>query len=90
MIWRLFRNGNLATDWAGEQTARALSAPIPLVAGENELTAYAFNRDNVRSKIARTVVHRGAVVARASILGQASARTSSSRPCAPFKSTGSP
>ena len=51
---RLFRNGSLVKVWRGDvikgQTANTLEATIPIVAGENRLTAYAFNRDNVKSK----------------------------------------
>ena len=32
------------------QTATALETNITIVAGENRLAAYAFNRDNVKSK----------------------------------------
>lgn len=50
---RLFRNGSLVRVWRGDvlggrQTAM-LEATIPVVAGENRFTAYAFNRDNVKS-----------------------------------------
>lgn len=51
---RLFRNGSLVKVWRGDvlkgQTATALEATITAVAGENRLTAYSFNRDNVKSK----------------------------------------
>ena len=51
---RLFRNGSLVKIWRGDilkgQPAATLEATIPVVAGENRLTAYAFNRDNVKSK----------------------------------------
>lgn len=51
---RLFRNGSLVKVWRGDvlqgQTATTLEANIAIVAGENRLTAYAFNRDNVKSK----------------------------------------
>ena len=51
---RLFRNGSLVKVWRGDvlkgQAAATLSAVIPVVAGENRLTAYAFNRDNVKSR----------------------------------------
>ncbi len=51
---RLFRNGSLVKVWRGDvlkgQTATALEANITIVAGENRLAAYAFNRDNVKSK----------------------------------------
>lgn len=50
---RLFRNGSLIKVWHGDialQNGRAaLEADVTLVAGENRLTAYAFNRDNVKS-----------------------------------------
>ena len=51
---RLFRNGSLVKVWRGDvlkgQTATTLEADIAIVAGENRLAAYAFNRDNVKSK----------------------------------------
>jgi len=51
---RLFRNGALVKVWRGDvlkgQTATTLEANITIVAGENRLAAYAFNRDNVKSK----------------------------------------
>ncbi len=51
---RLFRNGALVKVWRGDvlkgQTATTLEASIAIVAGENRLAAYAFNRDNVKSK----------------------------------------
>jgi len=51
---RLFRNGSLVKVWRGDvlggQTATALEANITIIAGENRLAAYAFNRDNVKSK----------------------------------------
>jgi WD40 repeat protein/uncharacterized caspase-like protein len=54
---RLFRNGSLVKVWRGDvlkgQPATTLEATVPLVAGENRLTAYAFNRDNVKSADAR-------------------------------------
>ncbi|HEV7902879.1 MAG TPA: caspase family protein [Pyrinomonadaceae bacterium] len=50
---RLFRNGSLVRVWHGDvlkgQEAATLDATLPLVAGENRLTAYAFNRDNIKS-----------------------------------------
>lgn len=51
---RLFRNGSLVKAWRGDvmPTGRdkiELEASVPVVAGENVLTAYAFNRDNVKS-----------------------------------------
>jgi WD40 repeat protein len=51
---RLFRNGSLVKFWRGDilkgQATTTLEATIPILAGENRLTAYAFNRDNVKSK----------------------------------------
>jgi WD40 repeat protein/uncharacterized caspase-like protein len=50
---RLFRNGALVRVWRGdvlkEQRNTAVYATVPVVAGENVFTAYAFNRDNVKS-----------------------------------------
>jgi WD40 repeat protein len=50
---RLFRNGTLVKVWRGDllkgQARTQLEATVPIVAGENRLTAYAFNRDNVKS-----------------------------------------
>jgi hypothetical protein len=50
---RLFRNGSLVRVWHGDvlkgQETATLDATLPLVAGENRLTAYAFNRDNIKS-----------------------------------------
>jgi WD40 repeat protein len=58
---RLFRNGSLVKAWRGDVkldgAGRAtLEATIPIVAGENRLTAYAFNRDNIKSSDATLVV----------------------------------
>jgi len=51
---RLFRNGSLVKVWRGDvlqgQTTTTLDAKIAIVAGENHLVAYGFNRDNVKSK----------------------------------------
>ena len=50
---RLFRNGSLVKVWHGDvldgKSSTALDAKVRLVAGENRFTAYAFNRDNVKS-----------------------------------------
>jgi WD40 repeat protein len=50
---RLFRNGSLVHVWHGDalkgQASAPLEAQISLVAGANRLTAYAFNRDNIKS-----------------------------------------
>ena len=51
---RLFRNGSLIKVWRGDvlngKPAVTLEEEISVVAGPNQLTAYAFNRDNVKSK----------------------------------------
>ena len=50
---RLFRNGALVKAWLGDvlkgQSRTTLEADVTVVAGPNRLTAYAFNRDNVKS-----------------------------------------
>jgi len=50
---RLFRNGALIKAWRGDVLSSlpdvTLEATISIVAGENALTAYAFNRDNIKS-----------------------------------------
>src|SRR5262245_1728788 len=50
---RLFRNGTLVKVWSGDalngRIKATLEAEVPIVAGENRLVAYAFNRDNVKS-----------------------------------------
>ncbi|MGI8837561.1 MAG: caspase family protein [Pyrinomonadaceae bacterium] len=57
---RLFRNGALVKVWRGDvlggQSRVVLEAQIPIVAGPNRLTAYAFNRDNVKSADATVMV----------------------------------
>jgi WD40 repeat protein/uncharacterized caspase-like protein len=57
---RLFRNGALVKAWRGDvlkgQSRAVLEAQIPIVAGPNRLTAYAFNRDNVKSADATLTV----------------------------------
>jgi len=57
---RLFRNGSLVKFWRGDvlkgQSSVKLEATIPIVAGENQLTAYAFNHDNIKSSDATLVV----------------------------------
>lgn len=58
---RLFRNGSLVKVWHGDvlkgQTSATLEATIPIVAGENRLTAYAFNHDNIKSSDATLTVN---------------------------------
>ncbi len=50
---RLFRNGVLFKIWHGDvltgRNRAILETTLPIVAGENRLTAYAFNRDNIKS-----------------------------------------
>ena len=50
---RLFRNGSLIRVWRGDvlngQAGVTLEDTISIVAGENHLTAYAFNKDNIKS-----------------------------------------
>lgn len=50
---RLFRNGSLVKVWRGDVLHQSKSLilewPIKIVAGANRLTAYAFNRDNIKS-----------------------------------------
>jgi TPR repeat protein/WD40 repeat protein len=51
---RLFRNGTLVHWWHGNillngRATATLYADVAAVAGENRFTAYAFNRDNVKS-----------------------------------------
>jgi WD40 repeat protein len=57
---RLFRNGTLVKLWPGDvlggQSRTSLETTLPIVAGENRLTAYAFNRENVKSADASLTV----------------------------------
>jgi WD40 repeat protein len=46
---RLFRNGSLVKIWRGERGGTTLETTIKIVAGPNQLTAYAFNRDDIKS-----------------------------------------
>ncbi|HEX6045441.1 MAG TPA: caspase family protein [Pyrinomonadaceae bacterium] len=56
---RLFRNGSLVKVWHGDvlkgESAVSLEEEITVTAGTNHLVAYAFNRDNVKSKDAPLV-----------------------------------
>ncbi len=58
---RLFRNGSLVKVFRGDvlkgQKSATLEATLPIVAGENQLTAYAFNRENIKSADATLVVN---------------------------------
>jgi WD40 repeat protein len=57
---RLFRNGSLVRLWRGNLLPRGgkavLEASVPVVAGPNRFTAYAFNRDSIKSPDAELVV----------------------------------
>jgi hypothetical protein len=57
---RLFRNGSLVHIWHGDvlkgEKQAALEAEVTLVAGQNRLTAYAFNHDNIKSSDATLTV----------------------------------
>jgi WD40 repeat protein/uncharacterized caspase-like protein len=50
---RLFRNGSLVRVWRGDvlrgKAEATLETEVSIVAGDNQLTAYAFNHDNVKS-----------------------------------------
>ncbi|HLA13205.1 MAG TPA: caspase family protein [Pyrinomonadaceae bacterium] len=50
---RLFRNGTLVKHWRGDvlkgQPQTSLEVDVSFVAGQNDLRAYAFNHDNVKS-----------------------------------------
>ena len=65
---RLFRNGSLVKVWRGDvlngQTAATLETKMAIVAGENRLAAYAFNRDNVKSRDAELTVTGAATLKR--------------------------
>ena len=51
---RLFRNGSLVKAWHGDllegKSSTTLEATLPVSAGENRITAYAFNASNVKSE----------------------------------------
>ncbi len=65
---RLFRNGSLVKVWHGDvlggKGQTVIKATLPIVAGENRLTAYAFNHDNVKSSDARLLVQGAASLQR--------------------------
>lgn len=65
---RLFRNGSLVKVWRGDvlngQASVTLKANIVVVAGENKFSAYAFNRDNVKSKDATLNITGGSSLKR--------------------------
>jgi WD40 repeat protein/uncharacterized caspase-like protein len=68
---RLFRNGTLVKVWRGDvlqgQSTARLETEITLVAGHNDLTAYAFNTDNVKSNDATLPLIADPVIRRAGI-----------------------
>ncbi|MEO6391426.1 MAG: caspase family protein [Pyrinomonadaceae bacterium] len=57
---RLFRDGSLVHVWHGDvlkgEKQVTLEASVPVVAGVNRLTAYAFNRDGIKSADANLTV----------------------------------
>jgi len=57
---RLFRNGSLVKVWRGDvlkgNNQATLEATIPVVGGENRLTAYAFNNDDIKSSDSKIIV----------------------------------
>jgi uncharacterized caspase-like protein len=57
---RLFRNGSLIKVWRGDVVSSSstggLEETISIVAGENHLTAYAFNKDNIKSADAKLIL----------------------------------
>jgi WD40 repeat protein len=69
---RLFRNGSLVKVWSGDvlqgKSSATLVATIPIVAGENRLTAYAFNRDNIKSSDAVLTLSGAENLQRAGVL----------------------
>ncbi|MDQ2855992.1 MAG: WD40 repeat domain-containing protein, partial [Acidobacteriota bacterium] len=66
---RLFRNGSLARVWHGDvlngKAAVTLEEDVTIAAGANRLTAYAFNKDNVKSKDAQLALTGAESLARA-------------------------
>jgi WD40 repeat protein/uncharacterized caspase-like protein len=69
---RLFRNGSLVKVWRGDvlkgQPGASLETTISVVAGQNQLTAYAFNRDNVKSSDATLAINGADSLKRAATL----------------------
>jgi WD40 repeat protein len=51
---RLFRNGTLVKEWKGDvlegKSLATIETRVRIVAGENHLTAYAFNSSNIKSQ----------------------------------------
>jgi len=69
---RLFRNGTLTKVWRGDvlkgQSRIRLEASIPMVAGENRVTVYAFNSDDIKSKDATLTITGSPSLARRGVL----------------------
>ena len=69
---RLFRNGSLVRIWHGDvlpsgSSQVTLESTIPAIAGEQHLTAYAFNHDNIKSADAELTVDGAEGLKRAGI-----------------------
>ena len=66
---RLFRNGLLVRLWRGDVLKQGgktvVETTVPIVAGANQLTAYVFNRDNVKSVDAELLIKGDASLRRA-------------------------
>lgn len=58
---RLFRNGSLVKLWPGDVLANSgkteLETSVSMIAGENHLTAYGFNNENIKSSDAELIVN---------------------------------
>ncbi len=66
---RLFRNGLLVQSWSGDvlkgSSKQTVETKVAIVAGANEFTAYAFNRDNVKSADAVLTINGAETLRRA-------------------------
>jgi len=69
---RLFRNGSLIKVWRGDvlrgRNSVSLEVVVPIVAGENRIAAYAFNRDNIKSSDATLVINGADSLKRAGVV----------------------
>lgn len=69
---RLFRNGVLVNIWRGDVLGGGRSATLdfemPITAGENRLTAYAFNTDDIKSRDDTIIVKGPPELARKGVL----------------------
>ena len=66
---RLFRNGSLVRTWRGDMTylstnKEQLTTQIPITSGRNEIVAYGFNRDNIKSEDASYIINGSDKIAR--------------------------